>query len=265
VNPLVVEEAELPESVGLLCCSDVATCDNLVPDVLFAALADRLAGNELAARAAAGKDLCIEARPARSGSRSPLMLLMSPGLPEDVGEALATVQDADRDKKPTEPVDHATGAMLHMLIRAGRFGSVLEIGTGAGAAALWMAAGLRRTGGRLTTIERDSSLRTAARKNLRRAGLDGAVTLSLGDSARVLRELDGPFQMVFFDEDAEDRTADLDAVLPLCTSGALLITRGAQADPQGIAPFKTALKIHPDVAASAPLRIADGLVLAIRR
>ncbi|MGN6687564.1 MAG: O-methyltransferase [Actinomycetales bacterium] len=72
---------------------------------------------------------------------------------------------------------------------------VLELGTALGYTACWWAAG----GAHVDTIERDRLHVQLARANADRAGLDASVTVHEGDFDEVLRTLNGPYDLIFFD------------------------------------------------------------------
>ncbi len=90
-------------------------------------------------------------------------------------------------------------ALLLRLIDARK---VVEIGTLAGYSAIHLARALPDSG-MLWTIEREPAHADVARKNLRRAGLDGVATVLVGPALDVLPTLEAhaPFDAVFLDAD----------------------------------------------------------------
>lgn len=67
------------------------------------------------------------------------------------------------------------GRLLAFLVRVTRAERVLELGTGLGYSAIWMAEGLRTTGGKLTTVELDQDAFSRAVRNIEAAGMSGPV------------------------------------------------------------------------------------------
>src|SRR5664279_4829990 len=74
-------------------------------------------------------------------------------------------------------VPRKDGEFLHLMIKATRAKSVLELGTSQGFSAIWMGLALEETGGRLTTIEIDTERHNEARRNVNQAGLSQRITL----------------------------------------------------------------------------------------
>lgn len=221
--------------------------------------------------------------------------------PPAVLAALEAIADADRRHAPTAPVAFEVGQILFGLCRALRARRVLELGTGNGAAALWLGAALAATGGRLVTVERDSALASQARRQVRAAGLEKWVSVFLGDAARFLaREArarsggqsesrarqerrgaassrsPGPttgdrgrgsrWDLVLLDEAPEEREDHLLALLPqLVAPGALLLSHGGRRYPVELARLNAGLRSHPAVAATLTLAVGEGLDMAVVR
>jgi predicted O-methyltransferase YrrM len=68
-------------------------------------------------------------------------------------------------------VEPAEGAYLRDLVRKLKAKRVLEIGTSTGYSGIWMALGLRETGGRLLSIEYNQARHSAAVANFAATGL----------------------------------------------------------------------------------------------
>jgi caffeoyl-CoA O-methyltransferase len=95
------------------------------------------------------------------------------------------------------------GQFLHDIIVQNRYTRALEIGTSTGHSAIWIAWGLSKTGGRLTTIEINEERHALALENFRNAGLSEFIDARLADAHDLVRELTGPFDFVFSDADKD--------------------------------------------------------------
>jgi predicted O-methyltransferase YrrM len=95
-------------------------------------------------------------------------------------------------------VEWETGRLLATLVAARRPSRVLEVGTAIGVSTLHMARELP-DGGRIVTIERNAERVAAARAFWAWAGVEGHIEVVEGDALAALRELDGPFDLVFLD------------------------------------------------------------------
>ncbi len=83
----------------------------------------------------------------------------------------------------------------------------LEVGASNGYSGIWIALGLRETGGHLITLEIDSHRAQLAQQNFKAAGVSSLITLRLGDARKIIPQLQGPFDFVFIDA-AKDQYVD---------------------------------------------------------
>jgi len=99
----------------------------------------------------------------------------------------------------------------------------LEIGTSNGYSSIWIALGLRQTGGHLTTLEIDSARARLAQENFRAAGVESLITLRHGDALEEIPKLQGPFELVFIDAWKQDNIRYLEMVLPKVPPGGVIV------------------------------------------
>src|SRR5205085_1675671 len=110
-----------------------------------------------------------------------------------VAAVLREVKAADTDLLAVSEED---GRLLRVMAASRGAKSALEIGSAFGYSAIWIALGLRETGGHLTTIEYDASRARVAADNIRRAGLSDIVTVLSGDGFEHIPKLSGTFDFV---------------------------------------------------------------------
>jgi predicted O-methyltransferase YrrM len=120
------------------------------------------------------------------------------------------------------PIVHwETGRFLAALVRALDPELVLEVGTAIGYSTLHMAEAM--DGGRLVTLELDSTRAAQARDFLGRAGVAERVDIVEGDALETIPGLDGPFDLLFLDA-AKDQYPDyLKLAEPKLSERALLV------------------------------------------
>lgn len=118
--------------------------------------------------------------------------------------------------------------LLDVLIRATQAERVLEIGTGRGASGLEIAAALPPSG-RLITLERDAAAAIDARAAFAAAGLDRIVTVMIGDAARYLHKIAGPFDLILLDGVPTQYAQLHEQLVPLLRPSGLLVTRNLAA------------------------------------
>jgi predicted O-methyltransferase YrrM len=190
---------------------------------------------------------------------------LPPDPPAAVLAELAAIALHDSRATPTDPVAPEVGRLLYDLAVAVGSRRALELGTSAGAAALWLGAAMARTGGRLLTLERDSARATLARRHLHAAGLDAHVELLLGDAGRLIGRLASRYDLVLFDEAVTEREGHFLALLPHLAPRALVLSHGARSEPAALARFNALLRSHPSLRANATLALGAGLDVAVAR
>lgn len=75
---------------------------------------------------------------------------------------------------------------------------ILEVGTAVGFSAILMSEYMPE-GGQITTIEKYEKRIPIARENFRRAGKEECITLLEGDALEIMKELSGPYDLIFMD------------------------------------------------------------------
>ena len=194
----------------------------------------------------------------------------------------AALADSAAAGLPAISVSPTQGKLLHLLARAQRRGSILEIGTLGGYSTIWLARALAE-GGRLVTLEAEPRHAKVARTNIARAGLGDVVDLRLGPALETLPRLVseglGPFDFVFIDADKESTADYFDWSLKLTRPGSMIIVdnvvrKGAivNADDddskvQGVRRFYERLAAEPHVSATAIQTVGskgyDGFAIAL--
>jgi predicted O-methyltransferase YrrM len=183
---------------------------------------------------------------------------------------------------PEIQVSLPIGALLGVLTRAVQARLVLEIGTLAGYSTILLARNLA-PGGQVVTLEIDPAHAAVARANLERADLADSVNIVVGPAMDSLRMLAGtltsPVDLVFIDADKPAYPEYLEAVVPLCRPGALIIAdnvvrSGAVADDGnadpvvvGVRRFVEAMARHPLLTGTVIQTVGakghDGLAFAV--
>ncbi|MGQ9633657.1 MAG: O-methyltransferase [Bryobacteraceae bacterium] len=107
-----------------------------------------------------------------------------------------------------------------------------EVGTSPGWSGLWLCLGMESTQGQLTTYELSPAIAAAARENFRKAGLNGPVTVVVGDAHRNLINFEGPVDLVFLDADKEGYVGYLNRLLPLVRPGGLILVHNTRYSPE---------------------------------
>jgi predicted O-methyltransferase YrrM len=145
-------------------------------------------------------------------------------LPQDDGERkiLAALEQAQQGQRfaNVPPMD---GRLLRLLTESVGAQRVVEIGTSTGESGIWFALALRKTGGHLFTHEIDPQRAQVAQENFKQAGVDGLITLILGDAHETVKQHTEPIDVLFLDADKEGYLDYLEKLGPLVRPGGLII------------------------------------------
>src|SRR6185437_9359403 len=118
-------------------------------------------------------------------------------------------------------ISEEDGKFLRLLIASSGKKRALEIGGASGYSAIWMAQGLRATGGSLVSIEYDPGRAKELAENIRKAGMTDVVHVIAGDAFVEIPKLQGTFDFVFLDAWKRDYKKFLDLVYPRLDKGGL--------------------------------------------
>ena len=120
-------------------------------------------------------------------------------------------------------VGRAVGRFLETMVLAAGARRVLVIGAANGYAALWLARSLPEDGG-LFSIEIDPRRAAMARAHLKEAGLGDRAHVIVGDAARMVHKVAGPFDVIFNAGDERQYGPLLDRLAALLRPGGVLVT-----------------------------------------
>lgn len=153
---------------------------------------------------------------------------MAPGaLAQEAGQAdaqaLARLDWMPKNQTGMLNVNSNEGAFLRDQVVKVKAKHALEVGTSNGYSSIWIALGVRPSGGHLTTLEIDDRKVKLATENFRIAGVDSLITLMPGDALKTIPTLQGPFEFVFIDAWKQDYVKYLDMILPLVPPGGVIM------------------------------------------
>lgn len=160
-------------------------------------------------------------------------------------------------------LEPATAELVSILVRAAGVSRALEFGTSSGYSTIWLAWSMAAAGGRIVSIDRNPDKHVLARENLRRAGFLDRVELWTGDVLEIVRQLAGPFDLLFLDADRTKFPQVLHAVLPKLTPRALVIADNVLSHPEEIAEYLKSITSLADFQ-HATIPVGKGLSIAFR-
>lgn len=173
-----------------------------------------------------------------------------------------------------------TGALLHALALGCGASRILEIGTCIGYSTLWLATALPADGA-LITMEYDAARAARARDHFSAAGFADRISVMVGDAARFLHKVSGPFDLIFQDSDKQLYEPMLDRLVTLLRPGGILVAdnilwsgevvpgfvdekKHSDADTAAIAGFSKRVAADPRLYTSF-LQVGDGVSVSVKR
>lgn len=142
----------------------------------------------------------------------------------DTGDSPVCMSIEEEARKNFVPIIRKEMAsFLKVILAVKKPHNILEIGTAVGYSAILMSENVSPDT-KITTIENYDVRIPIARENFKRAGKENVITLLEGDAAKVLKELDGPYDFIFMDAAKAQYIAILPDVLRLLSEDGILIT-----------------------------------------
>lgn len=176
-------------------------------------------------------------------------------------------------------VSAEVGAFLEVMARTVAARRLLEVGTGIGYSTLWLARALAQDG-HIYTIEIDPDLAREARETFDRSGLSARISVMVGEAARLVHKVAGPFDFIFQGGRDTDDATNLDRLVDLLRPGGILVADNALAAgrvgggfgaaertaPDGdaaVAAFNQRLARHPRLRTTV-VPLGDGLSISVK-
>jgi predicted O-methyltransferase YrrM len=191
-------------------------------------------------------------------------------LDERARAVLERLEEQDRAEREAEvarelrarQVAPTTGRFLLALAASQPGIEILEIGGSRGYSSIWLAAGARVLGGRVTSLESDPAKCAAWRTNVAEAGLDEWAELVEGDALETLRGAQDVFDLVFLDAEKEDYEELFGLVRPLLEPGALVVADNVLSHVETLGAYSSARRADPTLS-SVTIPLDRGLELSV--
>ena len=181
----------------------------------------------------------------------------------DDGEIRAFL-DGIHGKRGMMNVPRVDGEFLHDFIVERGYKRGLEIGTSNGYSAIWMGMALRKTGGKLVTLEIDKRRASLARKNFARVKLGEVIELREGDALEIIPGLSGPFDFVFIDAWKPDYIRYFRMVFPKVRVGGAILAHNVLSHGSEMRDFLEVIQDHPGLATRIDRRSRAGISVSVK-
>ncbi|HTC64479.1 MAG TPA: class I SAM-dependent methyltransferase [Candidatus Saccharimonadales bacterium] len=160
-------------------------------------------------------------------------------------------------------LEPASAQLISILVRASGVTRGLEVGTSNAYSTIWLAWSLAPVDGRLISIDRNPDKHMLASENLRRANLLDRVELHTGDAVEIVRQLSGPFDLVFLDADRGMFPEVMQILLPKLAPKALVIADNVLSHAEDIAEYLNLISSLADFQHTI-VPVGKGLSIAYR-
>jgi len=171
----------------------------------------------------------------------------------------------------------AAGYVCYQIARLIGAQSVFELGSGYGYSTAWFARAVKENGGGVVHhVVWDQKLSDMATGHLSRLGYDGLIQYHVAEAVATLRDMPGPFDLIFCDIDKEGYPDALSVIKPRLRRAGVLITDNIiwhgrifdesdkSADTAGVREFTRLIAEDPDWIATV-LPIRDGVMVAYKK
>jgi len=180
----------------------------------------------------------------------------------DLDRILAEIRAKDKGQLAVSEED---GRFLRLLVASTGRKRALEIGGASGYSAIWIAQGLRASGGKLVTIEYDPVRAKELAENVRRAGMTDLVDVVSGDAFAQIPKLGGTFDFVFLDAWKRDYKKFLELVYPRLDKGGLFTAHNVVNKRSEMGDFLDAIQRNPALWTTIVAPSGEGISLSWKR
>ena len=178
----------------------------------------------------------------------------------------AIIEELDALRKTRDDhwqIPKVEGEMLYHIALSASAKVVVEVGTSYGFSGLFWGAALKRTGGRLHTIDVSQKKFDASRENFSRAGLAAVITNHLGDAHEVLKAVAGPIDLAFIDADKPACREYFETLWPKIRVGGSILTDNATTHRAELSEYVRYLRERSD-ASSVEVAVGNGVEWTIK-
>lgn len=147
-------------------------------------------------------------------------------------------------------VDRPSANFLNLLIQIKNVQSALEIGTSNGYSSIWLAKALKKTGGKLTTLEYWQKRMDLALLNFKKTNVDDIITPIVGDAIEILADMNKKrsmeFDFIFVDANKAEYIQYFNSFDPLLKKGGVIVADNILSHYKKTKDYVATLLNHPN-------------------
>ncbi|MBD3233553.1 MAG: O-methyltransferase [candidate division Zixibacteria bacterium] len=189
-------------------------------------------------------------------------------------DAILTEMEAYARENEFPIIGPMVGPFLQQIATIMDARNVVELGSGFGYSALWLAAGMPQDG-RIICTDTSEEYRDMAVKYFKEANLESMLDFRVGDALEIIKEIDIPIDIIYNDVDKHGYPEAFDLSVPKLRKGGIFITdnvlwsgRILEDDPnestRGVAEFNRKMFATERIVSSI-IPIRDGLGIIVKQ
>lgn len=180
-----------------------------------------------------------------------------------MAEVLQRLEEIRNNDNPRWNIPRDAGIFLNTLIKATQAKFALEIGTSNGYSGIWLAEGLKHTGGKLITVESHAGRFEEAKSNFAEAGVSEQIEQVLGHAPEAVESLEIIFDLMFFDATKNEHLKYFDKLAPKLKKYGLIITDNIVTHAEELKTFMETLEANPQYQTTR-LNIGSGFLVSLK-
>ncbi len=158
------------------------------------------------------------------------------------------LSDLEETQKEFWNVPRKTAILLNTFIKMMNVKSALEIGTSNGYSGIWLAKALKKTGGKLTTIEYYEKRQSIAIENFKLCGVEDIIRPIQGSACDIIASFsdDEKFDFVFIDANKREYVKYFELIKPHLTQKALIVADNITSHAEKVQTFIDAVDVDEE-------------------
>lgn len=173
------------------------------------------------------------------------------------------LDDLRKTRDDAWQVPRVEGELLYHIALVSGAKTIVEVGTSYGFSGLFWGAALKRTGGKLHTIDRDPKKVESSKATFQKAGLANVVVNHHGEAGGILASIPGPIDLAFIDADKPSTREYFDLVWPKMRPGGSVITDNATTHKRELADFVAHVRSLRD-GSSVEVAVGNGIEWTVK-
>ena len=176
-----------------------------------------------------------------------------------------TLIELEKTQKDFWNIPRKTAVLINTFVKMMNIQNALEIGTSNGYSGLWISKALKKTGGKLTTIEFYEKRQSIAIENFKKCGVNDIIKPLQGSACEIIEKLpsEEKFDFVFIDANKREYIKYFELIKPHLTDKALIVADNIISHSEKVQDFIEAIDKDPEFQYEI-VEVPGGILIAYR-